>query len=79
MINLRNHLHNTKGCLQLLDERAFVRPDEFLPQRWMTQPELVKDASVFIPFNAGMFDGLMIFIETIAFRALLLCDTNAYT
>ncbi|RAQ58915.1 cytochrome P450 oxidoreductase [Aspergillus flavus] len=37
------------------DERAFVRPDEFLPQRWMTQPELVKDASVFIPFNAGPY------------------------
>ncbi|GAB1192901.1 hypothetical protein APSETT444_002100 [Aspergillus pseudonomiae] len=36
------------------DERAFVRPEEFLPERWMTQPELVKDASVFIPFNAGL-------------------------
>ncbi|KAE8405503.1 cytochrome P450 [Aspergillus pseudonomiae] len=37
------------------DERAFVRPEEFLPERWMTQPELVKDASVFIPFNAGPY------------------------
>ncbi|KAE8332165.1 cytochrome P450 [Aspergillus sergii] len=37
------------------DERAFVRPNEFLPERWMTQPELIKDASVFIPFNAGPY------------------------
>ncbi|KAE8375424.1 cytochrome P450 [Aspergillus bertholletiae] len=37
------------------DERVFVRPEEFLPERWTTQPELVKDASAFIPFNAGPY------------------------
>lgn len=36
-----------------LDERSFVYPDEFIPERWSTKPELVKDASVFIPFGAG--------------------------
>ncbi|CEJ54952.1 Putative Cytochrome P450 monooxygenase [Penicillium brasilianum] len=36
------------------DGRIFDRPKEFLPERWTTQPELVKDPSAFIPFNAGM-------------------------
>ncbi|KIL86958.1 hypothetical protein FAVG1_09511 [Fusarium avenaceum] len=35
------------------DERCFVRPDEFIPERWTSQPELVKDASVFSPFHMG--------------------------
>ncbi|KAL3462033.1 cytochrome P450 monooxygenase [Aspergillus heterothallicus] len=37
------------------DERNFARPDEFLPERWTTNPELVKDPSVFIPFNGGPY------------------------
>lgn len=40
--------------LTLLDDRVFERPQEFLPERWTTQPELVKDPSAFIPFNGGM-------------------------
>ncbi|KAL4805917.1 cytochrome P450 monooxygenase [Aspergillus unguis] len=37
------------------DARVFERPEEFLPERWTTQPELVKDPSAFIPFNAGPY------------------------
>ncbi|KAL4862395.1 hypothetical protein BDV12DRAFT_45537 [Aspergillus spectabilis] len=37
------------------DERNFARPNEFLPQRWTTEPELVKDPSTFIPFNSGPY------------------------
>ncbi|KAJ5124816.1 uncharacterized protein N7515_008641 [Penicillium bovifimosum] len=37
----------------LLDARAFERPKEFIAERWTTSPELVKDKSVFIPFNIG--------------------------
>jgi hypothetical protein len=37
-----------------IDERVFSCPNEFLPERWTTQPELVKDSSAFIPFNGGM-------------------------
>ncbi|KAJ5557044.1 hypothetical protein N7494_000959 [Penicillium frequentans] len=37
------------------DERAFEDPDKFRPERWTTKPELVKDASVFIPFGAGPY------------------------
>ncbi|OGE47023.1 hypothetical protein PENARI_c074G06439 [Penicillium arizonense] len=35
------------------DQRAFERPNEFIAERWTTKPELVKDRSVFIPFNTG--------------------------
>jgi hypothetical protein len=37
----------------VLDERLFPRPEEFLPERWTTQPDLVKDPSVFVPFSTG--------------------------
>ncbi|KAI1264860.1 putative cytochrome P450 oxidoreductase [Xylariaceae sp. FL1019] len=37
------------------DSRSFGRPLEFIPERWTTRPELVKDRSVFIPFNTGPY------------------------
>lgn len=35
------------------DERSFEFPNEFIPERWTSRPELVKDKSVYIPFNIG--------------------------
>jgi cytochrome P450 family 628 len=35
------------------DERAFESPNEFIPERWTSRPELVRDKSVYIPFNTG--------------------------
>ncbi|KAG8672181.1 hypothetical protein FPOAC1_005443 [Fusarium poae] len=35
------------------DERCFVRPLEFIPERWTTQPELTIDSSVYAPFSTG--------------------------
>lgn len=37
------------------DPRAFSRPDEFIPERWTTEPELILDASVYAPFSLGRF------------------------
>ncbi|KAL3478339.1 cytochrome P450 monooxygenase [Aspergillus californicus] len=37
------------------DPRIFGRPQEFLPERWITEPDLVKDSSAFIPFNSGPY------------------------
>ncbi|KAM5360590.1 Tryprostatin B 6-hydroxylase [Fusarium oxysporum] len=37
------------------DERCFVRPNNFIPERWTTQPELVRDASAFAPFSIGRY------------------------
>ncbi|KAJ3540924.1 hypothetical protein NM208_g4841 [Fusarium decemcellulare] len=35
------------------DERCFACPDEFIPERWTSRPDLVKDASVYAPFMVG--------------------------
>jgi cytochrome P450 len=35
------------------DERAFELPNEIIPERWTSKPELVRDKSVYIPFNTG--------------------------
>ncbi|KAL3442746.1 cytochrome P450 monooxygenase [Aspergillus insuetus] len=37
------------------DQRVFVQPQEFLPERWTTRPELIREPSAFIPFNAGPY------------------------
>ncbi|KAI1200960.1 putative cytochrome P450 oxidoreductase [Nemania serpens] len=37
------------------DPRAFEHPLDFIPERWTTRPELIKDKSVFIPFNLGPY------------------------
>ncbi|KAJ5772307.1 hypothetical protein N7520_002836 [Penicillium odoratum] len=37
------------------DERAFAFPTEFRPERWTTQPEMVKEPSAFMPFGAGPY------------------------
>ncbi|KAE9379978.1 cytochrome P450 [Stipitochalara longipes BDJ] len=39
-----------------LDERYFERASEFLPERWTTAPELVKDKRAFAPFTIGMYN-----------------------
>ncbi|KAH7163788.1 cytochrome P450 [Fusarium sp. MPI-SDFR-AT-0072] len=35
------------------DERYFTAPDDFVPERWMPNPEMVKADSVFAPFSVG--------------------------
>ncbi|KZZ99146.1 Cytochrome P450 [Moelleriella libera RCEF 2490] len=37
----------------LRDARNFEMPNEFIPERWTTRAELVKNHSVFLPFSAG--------------------------
>jgi tryprostatin B 6-hydroxylase len=33
----------------------YVRPDEFVPSRWTTEPELIREAGAYIPFSQGTF------------------------
>lgn len=40
----------------VLDERFFANPDAFIPERWTSEPKLVKDVSVFAPFSVGTCD-----------------------
>lgn len=35
------------------DPRNFVSPDEFIPERWTTRPELILNRHAFIPFSTG--------------------------
>ncbi|KAJ4985563.1 benzoate 4-monooxygenase cytochrome P450 [Stagonosporopsis vannaccii] len=37
------------------DARNFVRPDEFVPERWTTKPELVLNKTAFLPFSTGQY------------------------
>nr|XP_036582167.1 cytochrome p450 [Colletotrichum truncatum]KAF6790827.1 cytochrome p450 [Colletotrichum truncatum] len=38
---------------QYRDARFFDDPDAFIPERWIDRPELVKNASVYVPFSTG--------------------------
>ncbi|KAF2645326.1 cytochrome P450 [Massarina eburnea CBS 473.64] len=37
------------------DERNFARPNEFIPERWTTMPELVHNKTAFQPFSMGSY------------------------
>ncbi|VUC30184.1 unnamed protein product [Clonostachys rosea] len=37
------------------DERNFASPNDFIPERWTTNPELVKNSSAFVPFSVGRY------------------------
>ncbi|KAF2683642.1 cytochrome P450 [Lentithecium fluviatile CBS 122367] len=37
------------------DERAFIKPDEFIPERWSSQPELILRKDAFFPFSYGAY------------------------
>ncbi|KAJ0280391.1 hypothetical protein COL940_006213 [Colletotrichum noveboracense] len=37
------------------DERIFPHASEFIPERWITQPELAKDPAAFVPFGTGKY------------------------
>ncbi|PVH97070.1 benzoate 4-monooxygenase [Periconia macrospinosa] len=38
------------------EKRAFVNPDDFIPERWSTRPELMLRKEAFIPFSYGAYN-----------------------
>lgn len=40
----------------MLVEEAFVDPHNFIPERWYSKPELVKDKRAHAPFSLGNVD-----------------------
>ncbi|KAL1801103.1 hypothetical protein ACET3X_001445 [Alternaria dauci] len=38
------------------DSRAFVRPDDFIPERWSSQPDLILRRDAFVPFGLGGYN-----------------------
>ena len=39
----------------ILDPRAFVYPEDFLPERWSTRPDLILRRDAFLPFGYGAY------------------------
>ncbi|PWY70995.1 benzoate 4-monooxygenase cytochrome P450 [Aspergillus heteromorphus CBS 117.55] len=35
------------------DERLFLQPHDFIPERWTTRQDLIRDSSAFVPFSTG--------------------------
>jgi len=51
-----------EGCVVLSPQytiqrspKAFAQPDDFIPERWTTRPELVRDKNAFFPFSLGRY------------------------
>jgi cytochrome P450 len=38
----------------VLDPNTYAKPDEFIPERWEEQPELIRDKSGFAPWSLGI-------------------------
>ncbi|KAF9876190.1 cytochrome p450 [Colletotrichum karsti] len=49
-------------------EDCFERPNEFIPERWSTRPEMVRNASAFAPFGTGHHSCLGRFLATDSMR-----------
>ncbi|TGJ84039.1 hypothetical protein E0Z10_g4725 [Xylaria hypoxylon] len=50
--------NTTVFCPQFVVGRSsesYASPDEFIPERWYSQPELLRDASSFAPFSTGNY------------------------
>lgn len=39
----------------LSDDRNFVRPADWIPERFSTRPELILDNGAFVPWTTGMW------------------------
>ena len=40
----------------LHDEKIYPKPEEFIPERWTTQPELVLNKAAYLPFSTGKLE-----------------------
>lgn len=48
------HRRRSTGAECCAAEEAYVDPKYFIPERWSTKPDLVKDRNAFFPFSLGM-------------------------
>lgn len=53
---VRRHCPSLNTILILTDSRAFVRPNEFIPERWTSQPDLILRKDAFVPFSYGVYN-----------------------
>ena len=45
----------TDGIYDCIAPKCYVQPNEFVPERWTTQPERVLRRDAYIPFNTGPY------------------------
>ncbi|KJZ77204.1 hypothetical protein HIM_03525 [Hirsutella minnesotensis 3608] len=53
--------NTTVACSQYVlnrTESLFPQPDQFIPERWYSRPEMVADRSIFVPFSTGPYSCL---------------------
>ena len=55
-IEVSSACSHLKTKLTPKDPRAFIRPDDFIPERWTTKPELILRKDVFVPFSYGAYN-----------------------
>lgn len=36
-----------------LAEKCYVQPNDFIPERWYSRPELIKSKNAYAPFSLG--------------------------
>lgn len=44
------------AMLIFIDSRAFVRPNDFVPERWVSEPDLILRKDAFVPFSYGTYN-----------------------
>lgn len=69
-------------------EKCYVRPNDFIPERWYSQPELIKSKNAYAPFSLGKHYSLLPIrsfftlheiekrVDTIVFFFIHRADTN---
>lgn len=55
-ISLWHHIVPTQVTDSEPDKRAFVNPDELIPERWSSRPELILRKDAFVPFSYGPYN-----------------------
>jgi cytochrome P450 len=45
------------------DPRNFERPEEFVPERWTTKPEMILNRSAYMPFSMGNLSSHVLIIK----------------
>ncbi|KAI0412150.1 cytochrome P450 [Xylaria grammica] len=66
--------NTTVSCPQFVigrSSQSYASPDEFIPERWYSQPELIRDESGFAPFSAGNYNCIGRSLALLNIRAVI--------
>lgn len=43
----------------IVAEKCYVRPNDFIPERWSSSPELIRSKNAYAPFSLGKLGSLL--------------------